>query len=121
MLTGTLTLCTELCCDASLASKPCWNERLQALLDAVTNLDAADLLSKLLSFDSETRYGFWTSEAILQHTFFAGVDWESLNSGRASPPLVDFDRRLGNLDLLDDDSRNEKLVSDTDDRLFIGF
>lgn len=121
MLTGTITLCSELCREESLSSQSCWNGKLQAILGVLTNLDAADLLSKLLSFDPETRFGFWSSEAILQHTFFDGIDWERLNCGTASPPLAEFDQRLGNLDLLSDDRRNEKLVSDSDNRLFIGF
>lgn len=46
---------------------------------ASVSAEAADLVTKLLRFEPKSRIGYQSMEAIKQHPFFAGVDWDAMH------------------------------------------
>lgn len=70
--------------------------------------------------DAESSGSLW-SEIIRIHPFLAGVDWESIDNGTAPPPNPNFDKRLGCMELLDQYSGSNDVISDADQDLFAGF
>jgi len=124
MLTGNLDPCRDLCSQEALHSHVSWSENLRVALASVRCSDAKDLITQLLTFDAKERLGFWTASALLSHPFYGGVDWDRVNMGTSPPPLLDFDRRLGHLDLLGTEikeSYDHHLMTEVDDKLFAGF
>lgn len=75
------------------------------------------LIKKLLKPNPNHRLGPWTQDQVLDHPFFAGVDWGAVNAGLSPPPDVDFNRDLGFSDLLEEGED----LKDVESNLFEGF
>jgi serine/threonine protein kinase len=89
-------------CDAinMLASKLEVEEQTYPALVPLT----IDLLKGLLHEDPAQRLGSWHNmDALQEHGVFTelGVDWKSVDMGLTFPADINFNKRLGNLDLLE--------------------
>ena len=79
---------------------------------------AKDLLGQLLSLQPSLRPDP-ASSSFREHVLFDGVDWDLVDSGRGAPPIANFDKRLGFLELFD--AADEAMISAEDQQLFEGF
>jgi serine/threonine protein kinase len=100
-------------------------ELVRILLTVSPTRRFARLLSSLnrLATSSTPRSTASWSAAIRMHLFFADVDWERVDAGHTPPPNVDFDRRLGCLELLRefDTGNEEEELTAAQQALFEGF
>ncbi|KAL0265557.1 UNVERIFIED_CONTAM: hypothetical protein PYX00_011269 [Menopon gallinae] len=62
------------------------NDRLS--FDADVDKDYRDLVERLLCKDPERRLGSSRVEDVMEHVFFAGVDWDKMESLDVEPPAV---------------------------------
>lgn len=78
-----------------------------------------DILQKFLSITISTRWCIWSQEEIFQHPFFRDINWNTIREGKCTP--IPIDKRLGYLELVEEDEKASDIISSEDQALFDGF
>ena len=109
---------TSTMCD-SLESK-------SRVVSRVKKEDMQDLICQLMHINPSKRLGVWRWNDITSHPAFnsCDIDWEAVENGSSAPPRLNFDHRLGAMDILDartDQEQKEDQLTEDQQALFSTF